>query len=156
MFTRIVVGTDGSSSAMAAVEAAGDLAERCGIRDVHVVSGYRPLTPGEVFHMSHDLPGEFVQNLASDSPGVNHCDAARHVLQRHHVEPEIHAVEESGADAILDVAEEVGADLVVVGSHGYGVGRRMLRGSVSTKVSHHAPCSVLIVHAPPGGADGTG
>ena len=49
------------------------------------------------------------------------------------------------ADAILDVAEEQRADLIVVGNRGMTGAKRFLLGSVPNKVSHHAPCSVLIV-----------
>ena len=49
------------------------------------------------------------------------------------------------ADAILDVAEEQAADLIVVGNKGMTGAKRFLLGSVPNKVSHHAPCSVLIV-----------
>ena len=49
------------------------------------------------------------------------------------------------ADAILDVAEEREADLIVVGNKGMTGAKRFLLGSVPNKVSHHAPCSVLII-----------
>ena len=49
------------------------------------------------------------------------------------------------ADAILDVAEEQGADLMIVGNKGMTGAKRFLLGSVPNKVSHHAPCSVLII-----------
>ena len=49
------------------------------------------------------------------------------------------------ADAILDVAEERDADLIVVGNKGMTGAKRFLLGSVPNKVSHHAPCSVMIV-----------
>ena len=49
------------------------------------------------------------------------------------------------ADAILDVAEEQRCDLIVVGNKGMTGATRFLLGSVPNKVSHHAPCSVLIV-----------
>ena len=48
-------------------------------------------------------------------------------------------------DAILDVAEERAADLIVVGNKGMTGAKRFLLGSVPNKVSHHAPCSVLII-----------
>ncbi len=51
----------------------------------------------------------------------------------------------SPKEAIVDEAKSWGADLIVVGSHGYGFWERMLLGSVSDAVIHHAPCSVLIV-----------
>ena len=52
---------------------------------------------------------------------------------------------------ICAVAAEEHADLIVVGSHGKGVLRRVLLGSVSHHVLHHAPCPVLVVRAAPDG-----
>lgn len=46
---------------------------------------------------------------------------------------------------IVETAEDFGADLIVVGSHGYNTWERLLLGSVSDSVVHHAPCSVLVV-----------
>lgn len=46
---------------------------------------------------------------------------------------------------IVETAEETGADLIVLGSHGYRRWERLLLGSVSHSVVHHAPCSVMIV-----------
>lgn len=48
---------------------------------------------------------------------------------------------------IVETAEEIGADLIVIGSHGYNAWERLLLGSVSNSVVHHAPCSVLIVRS---------
>ena len=53
-------------------------------------------------------------------------------------------VGESGM-TICDVAEEVGADVVVLGSHGHGWLERVLLGSVSKHVLHHAPSAVLVM-----------
>ncbi len=49
---------------------------------------------------------------------------------------------------IVETAEEWGADLIVVGSHGYSRWERLLLGSVSQSVVHHAPCSVMVVRPP--------
>ena len=56
---------------------------------------------------------------------------------------------EPGA-TICRVAEQGRYDLVVIGSHGHGVVRRALLGSVSHHVLHHAPCPVLVVREQPG------
>ena len=58
---------------------------------------------------------------------------------------EVYPREGDPADAILDVAEEQEADLIVVGNKGMTGARRFLLGSVPNKISHHAPCSVLII-----------
>ena len=49
------------------------------------------------------------------------------------------------ADALCQEAAAAQVDLIVVGSHGSGVLRRALLGSVSHAVLHHAPCPVLVV-----------
>ena len=61
------------------------------------------------------------------------------------VKVQTYAREGDSADAVLDVAEEKSADLVLVGNRGMTGARRFLLGSVPNKISHHAPCSVLIV-----------
>ena len=47
---------------------------------------------------------------------------------------------------ICDLAQTWSADLVVVGSRGRTGLKEIFLGSVSNYVTHHAPCSVLIVH----------
>lgn len=49
---------------------------------------------------------------------------------------------------IVEVAEKTAADIIVMGSHGYNAWERLLLGSVSNSVVHHAPCSVLVVRRP--------
>jgi nucleotide-binding universal stress UspA family protein len=48
------------------------------------------------------------------------------------------------ADSLMAVAGEVGAQMIVVGNKGM-LGARRVLGSVPNRVSHHAPCCVLIV-----------
>jgi nucleotide-binding universal stress UspA family protein len=53
------------------------------------------------------------------------------------------------AGEIIKAAEALGSDLIVLGSHGLGGIKSFLMGSVSHKLLHYAPCSVLIVKHPP-------
>ena len=53
------------------------------------------------------------------------------------------------AQVIVDGAESWGADLIIMGSRGLGVWNRLLLGSVSNTVVHHAQCSVEVVRTPP-------
>jgi nucleotide-binding universal stress UspA family protein len=56
-----------------------------------------------------------------------------------------HARQGDPADVIVELAEERSADLIIVGNKGMTGAKRFLLGSVPDKISHHAPCSVLIV-----------
>ena len=57
-------------------------------------------------------------------------------------------IQGSPAQVIVDEAESWGADLIIVGSRGLGVWNRLLLGSVSNAVVHHAKCSVEVVRTP--------
>ncbi len=61
------------------------------------------------------------------------------------VEVTTYARQGDPAAALLDVAEERRADLIVVGNKGMTGADRFLLGSVPNKVTHHAPCSVLVI-----------
>ena len=61
------------------------------------------------------------------------------------MEVNTHARQGDPSDAIIDVAEESAADLIIVGNKGMTGAKRFLLGSVPNKVSHHAPCSVMII-----------
>jgi nucleotide-binding universal stress UspA family protein len=49
------------------------------------------------------------------------------------------------ADEIVRVADEAGADVIVLGARGLNPLKRLVLGSVSTKVLHQAPCDVWVV-----------
>ena len=49
------------------------------------------------------------------------------------------------AEQILGFADRSKVDLIVMGARGLGTVSRFFLGSVSTKLVHHSPCSVLIV-----------
>lgn len=143
--STIVVGTDGSNGADAALEAAAEIAEAFD-SEVHVIAARRNPHPGDVALIRAELPEEFRASYdptATDRTMLD--DAVRHVAS-HDVKVHSHACSGDAASAILDVADDVDADLIVVGSRGLGATMRFLRGSVSTKVMHHADRDVLVVH----------
>ena len=145
MFSRIVVGTDGSETAIEAVRQATELAKLSGAR-LDIVSAFEPIPQQRVKAEAREAPGD-VQYEISPREDVNLIlDAATGEAKKAGIEEvQAHAREGEPADAILDVAEEINADLIVVGNKGMTGARRFLLGSVPNKVSHHAPCSVIIV-----------
>ena len=136
----IVVGTDGSPNAEAAVRRVASSAKRSGDR-VHVVAAYP-----EKLSFS-----EAISSSAKREP-VDLRDVAEGVIARAEAELEAEGIEVvtharggEPAHVLLEVAEEQGADLIVVGARGLTSFQRFLLGSVSGKLAHHAPCSLLIV-----------
>ncbi len=145
MYTTIVVGTDGSETATQAVTRAAALAAR-DLATLLIVSAYRPVDQSrleaERAEMPDDLshvvsPTEDVDSILVEAADLaRRCGAAKVETRPAHAQ---------AADALLDVAEKSGADLIVVGSQGMEGARRFLLGSVPNRISHHAPCDVLIV-----------
>jgi nucleotide-binding universal stress UspA family protein len=144
MFGRIVVGTDGSDTAGHAVRQAIDLAKLSGA-ELEIVSAYEPISQERMRGESAELPGD-IQYTVNPREDVNLIlENATGEAKRAKLEVRGHAREGDPADAILDVAEETKADLIVVGNKGMTGAKRFLLGSVPNKISHHAPCGVLIV-----------
>jgi nucleotide-binding universal stress UspA family protein len=144
LFGSMVVGTDGSDTAGEAVRQASALAQQLGAK-VHLVSAYEPVSEGRLREERQQVPGD-LQWMVNPREDVSvTLEKAADALRSRGVEVEIHAREGDPADAILDVAEEQEADLIVVGNKGMTGAKRFLLGSVPNKVSHHAPCSVMII-----------
>ena len=144
MFTRIVVGTDGSETAAEAVRQAVDLAKLAGAT-LSIVSAFAPVSNRRVAGEQRDAPPD-VQYEIGPREDVNLVlDAAAADARKAGIEVQTHPVEGDPTEAILNVAEETNADLIVVGNKGMTGARRFLLGSVPNNISHHAPCSVIIV-----------
>jgi len=144
VFTRIVVGTDGSETAAEALRQAIDLAKLAGAQ-LSIVSAYAPLPKRPQGGEQAAAPAD-VQYEMGPREDVNFIlDVAASEARKEGIEVQTHPVESDPAEAILNVAEHVKADLIVVGNKGMTGARRYLLGSVPNNVSHHAPCSVIIV-----------
>jgi nucleotide-binding universal stress UspA family protein len=144
VFTRIVVGTDGSDTAAEAVRQAVDLAKLSGA-GLSIVSAYEPVSRRRIEDEQQGAPSD-VQYEIGPREDVNLVlEQAAATAKQEGLEVQTHPVEGNPTDAILTVAEETDADLIVVGNKGMTGARRFLLGSVPNNVSHHAPCSVIIV-----------
>jgi nucleotide-binding universal stress UspA family protein len=142
MYKAIVVGTDGSDRAAAAVNEAFALAKMTGAKVHAVHSVHSAAMTG-----FPDAPGaaEALRDSLRD-----HADEVRSALlakaERQGVTVEMHNPERDPADAIISTAVAVDADLIVVGNRGMAGVKRFVLGSVPNKVSHQCPCSLLIVN----------
>jgi nucleotide-binding universal stress UspA family protein len=134
MYSAIVVGTDGSETAREAVRQATRLAATIGAR-IELVSAYEPVPDGRPDGWSVSTRDEVERTLREMAAEVGAAG----------VDVTTYARQGDPAAALLDVAEERRADLIVVGNKGMTGADRFLLGSVPNKVTHHAPCSVLVI-----------
>jgi nucleotide-binding universal stress UspA family protein len=145
VFRSIVVGTDGSETAQEAVRQAIELAKLAGAT-LEVVSAYEPVSAARLREEATEVPRDLEWSV---NPREDVDATLSEVVQQAKsggVETvRTYARQGDPADAILDVAEEQRSDLIVVGNKGMTGAKRFLLGSVPNKVSHHAPCSVLII-----------
>lgn len=144
-YQKVLVGTDGSETATAAVRQAAELAAATGAQLI-VASAYQS-HPHDVAKAQAEAPEEIRWRITDAGLAEQHVTEAKQAALgagAGDVDTRIELGEP--ADVIINLAEEVGADVIVVGSKGMSSPSRFLLGNVPNKVSHHAPCDVLIVH----------
>ncbi|MCG2623427.1 universal stress protein [Arthrobacter sp. I2-34] len=133
----IVVGVDGSETAMTAARTAARLA--AGMRaDLRVVTAYERGDGEGVVAIGND------RWLVSDSAGAEAL-AKEIAAELGETAPEITfaAIPGKPHEVLIDEAERLGAKLIVVGNRRMqGLGRVL--GSVANTVTHHAPCDVYV------------
>jgi nucleotide-binding universal stress UspA family protein len=148
MFESIVVGTDGSDTAREAVRQAAELAKLLGAH-VHVVCAYEPAPSIALRDAGEGGPQAVDWALGPPREAVDATLAqAGEAFRAAGIPVDLYARRGDAADAILDVAEERSADLIIVGNRGTTGTSRFVLGSVPNKISHHAPCAVLIIRTP--------
>ena len=148
MFQKILVGVDGSESALRAVDVAANLAKTFDGRLLlmHVVQmsaiAEEALNISATAHLSENPKG-ILERL---SQGI--LDAARERCRRVGLtDQQIATLNADGDQAreLIKAAKRRKVDLIVVGSRGRGRLQGLLLGSVSQKVSALSPCPCVIV-----------
>jgi nucleotide-binding universal stress UspA family protein len=90
---------------------------------------------------------EMARNLCADEYKREHRGllniSAR--MREAGVEAQSMLLKGDAAQLILEKAHELKADIIMMGSHGHGLLRKMLVGSVAEAVLRKAPCNVMIV-----------
>ena len=134
----ILLATDGSEDARLAGLAAASLADNAGA-ELHVVHAWQSM-PHPVLDSEHykEEAERLLEEQAEVASGFGVAVKEAHLVMGPPV------------DAILDLGEEIGADLLVVGSRGHGALGRLILGSVSEGVVHHATRPVVVLR---GGED---
>jgi nucleotide-binding universal stress UspA family protein len=147
MFSSIVVGTDGSTTAKQAVRQAVEVA-RTASATLEIVGAYTPVPEHQLRQERQEAPEEVQWAIHPRQEVDASLSEARDIAQEAGVDVNTHAREGDPADAIIEVADKKNADLVIVGNERMSVKRalkRLFLASVTRKVSRRAPCSVLII-----------
>jgi EmrB/QacA subfamily drug resistance transporter len=147
---HLLVASDGSPSARAALEYAGEVLLRSlSIEQVTVISIFEE---PQTWMPEMDLAP--VPQSTWDELRAASADQAEHVLQEAAQALEwftgrVRTLARAGrpGQEIVRAAEELAADMIVIGSHRFGELRAVLLGSVQHTVVDQAPCPVLVVHS---------
>lgn len=139
----IVVGVDGSIHSQQALEWA--ISES--------VLRHSPLTVIAVSPIAGSIFGLFAaQHYPSDEEGREKVEeAARELVDKvlasrgdtSGLAVTVQAINGLPADELIKASQ--GADMIVVGARGIGGFSRLVMGSVSTQVTHHAHCPVIVI-----------
>jgi nucleotide-binding universal stress UspA family protein len=138
---RVVVGVDGSSGAERALHWAADEAHRRGLT-LELVNVWHP--PLMVVGLGAAPPIVDLEKLAEEASHQILEDAAAAVRSSGLV-LRTHTVEGRAANELVRFA--AGADQLVVGERGHSAVRRLLVGSISSAVVHHATVPTTVVRA---------
>ena len=148
---RILIATDGSDFSRKAVEKCCEILGKGSGAEIRIISLVEHVTPmaAEPFAVSADYYRAIEENLRKQSEKA--VSEAEEIIREKLGEENFTVGGEvftgNVKQIIVDEAKNFKADLIVVGSHGKGFFDRMMLGSVSDFVVHHAPCSVLVVRS---------
>jgi nucleotide-binding universal stress UspA family protein len=140
--SKIVVGTDGSSTAEKAVWKAASWAKAVDA-ELIIVSAYNSRGPAGVASVGVTMDAQWA---ASAQSGAETCveEAVKGIGSLGIGSVSTRAVAGEPAEALLRVTEDEKADLLVVGSKGMQSTARFLLGPIANKVSRRVACDLLI------------
>jgi nucleotide-binding universal stress UspA family protein len=141
MYSRIVVGTDGTDRSLIAVDHAARLAAAFAA-ELHVVAA---AAPGDAASNSASSMTAAIAQL-SDASAKTAAKIGHDASKRHGVRVVEHPQVGEPASVLIAVADAVDADLIVVGNKSMNGRLRKFTGSVPSRLAHHSNRPVLIVH----------
>lgn len=147
---KVLLATDGSKYSKRAAEKFCQFFKTKEASEIKIISAVESIKPvaTEPFGVSTEYYAKLDEEAQKQAEGF--IEDTKKIIEKNlsegtNAEISTNVLMTSPKSAIVDEAKEWGADLIVVGSHGYGFWERMLLGSVSDAVIHHAPCSVLVI-----------
>jgi nucleotide-binding universal stress UspA family protein len=141
MFRVILVGTDGSDAAAAAVATAVELAQSFGPdAALHVATVINYVGVPKLLARQPPNAPDLLGEEAEES-----LERAAAICAQHGVEPVLHRLRGEIVEALLACADEIGAQLLVIGAHGRSGFVQMLLGSVPRRLVYATSLPVVVV-----------
>lgn len=159
-YSSVLVGTDGSPTAMRAVDMASQLAKRLGARTT-IVCVYQPPSEQDLDAYKSDpddpvaqwnvgkdvrnVPSEFKWRIAGTAQAEDILERAAERADKAGIDAEVRAIQGNPAEELIALAGAGNYDMIAVGSVGMSGAKRFMLGNVPHRISHHAPTDVLIL-----------
>lgn len=159
-YTKVLVGTDGSPTAMRAVDMTSELAKRLAAKTTIVcvyqppseqeLDAYRsdpddPVAQWNVGKEVREVPSEFKWRIAGTAQAEDILDRAADRAVKAGIDAEVRAIQGNPAEELIGLAGTENFDMIAVGSVGMSGAKRFMLGNVPHRISHHAPTDVLIL-----------
>jgi nucleotide-binding universal stress UspA family protein len=144
VFAKILVCSDGSEHAIRAAETAVEIALKFGSQ-VTIINVLTHVMEPALLALD---AGPASWESAEEAYEAAHQDVENRtgtIFEKAGIRYDVIRERGHAVDRIVDVAEKENAELIVLGSRGLGTFTRMIMGSVSDGVLHHAHCPVLVV-----------
>lgn len=159
-YDKVLVGTDGSPTAMHAVDMAAQLGSKLGATTT-IVCVYEPPSEQELEQLRadpndpvaqwnvgkdvRDVPSEFKWRIAGAAQAEDILERSAERAVKAGLEVDVRALEGNPAEELIGLADSDGYDVIAVGSVGMSGAKRFMLGNVPHRISHHSPTDVLIL-----------
>ena len=156
MINKILVALDYSDISQSVFDSALSLAKTTGasLMMLHILAedepGF-PVIPSYTYYpVLDDYDYDLYRKRYEDykQKGIKFLQAKAKQAREAGIDTEYTQLTGNAGREICELAYTESADLIMVGSRGLQGFKEMFLGSVSNYVTHHAPCSVLIVRSP--------
>jgi nucleotide-binding universal stress UspA family protein len=150
---KILIATDGSDFSRAAIEKCCQIIAEPEEAAIRIVSVHELVVPIDIYGASLAYVEELenATQIQADDTVAAAAAKIREYFPNSKIDITTQVSKGATDQTLIESAKDWKADLIIIGSHGRGFWGRMMLGSVSHSLVHHAPCSVLVVRKPKAG-----
>ncbi|MGP4108922.1 universal stress protein [Virgibacillus sp. L01] len=143
MKRRILVAYDGSDLSKEALQEARLQAAGVPETEVHVISVVTQTGPNTNVVMARNIEMEIAESLRPEIQTIKEEFEAEDIVV--YTDVLVDYSQRNAGDKVCEYADDHEINLIIVGSRGLGGVKKLLLGSVSTNIVHHATCPILVI-----------